>query len=115
MCRGMPSCPWDTCGGGSGTRTCGIFVGLAGSPAAAAGTPRDPGVQHEQDARQDLAVIRPPAAGMISRRAMTGSSGSIRAHSSSGTIHGGRCPFLTARPNHHINTGIPTGHSVRSS
>ena len=21
------SCPWDTCGGGSGTRTCGIFVG----------------------------------------------------------------------------------------
>jgi hypothetical protein len=29
MCRGMPSCPWDVCGGRPGRRTCGIFVGHA--------------------------------------------------------------------------------------
>jgi len=46
---------------------------------------------------------------------MTGSSGSIRAHSPSGTIHGGCCPFLTAGPNHNMSTAIPTRHSVRSS
>jgi hypothetical protein len=43
MCRGMPFRLWGTCGGGPGTRTCGIFVGLAENiyrPVQAAGTLR---------------------------------------------------------------------------
>src|SRR5690348_3093999 len=46
---------------------------------------------------------------------MTGSSGSMRAHNSSGTIHGGCSPFLTGVLNHHTPTGIPTNHSVSGS
>src|SRR5215831_13266184 len=53
--------------------------------------------------------------GWSARRGTTGSSGSIRAHNSSGTIHGGCWPFLTALLNRHTITGIPTGHSVSSS
>ena len=55
-----------------------------------------------------------PPGPLMTTQDRSGSSGSIRAHSSSRTIHGGCCPFLTARPNHHIITGIPTGDSVRS-
>ena len=39
----------------------------------------------------------------------------MRAHNSSGTIHGGCWPFLTDVLNHHTITGIPTRHSVSSS
>ena len=72
----------------------------------------DRGYDHDKYRRQVRGTgIKP----VIARRGTTGSSGSILAHSSSETIHGCCCPFRTARPNHHATTGIPTGHSVRSS
>jgi hypothetical protein len=56
--------------------------------------PRDAGVQHEQDAAQDLPVIQPLAARVIRAPGATSNNGSIRAHSSSDTIHGGCSPIL---------------------
>ena len=53
--------------------------------------------------------------GWSARRGTTGSSGSIRSHNPSGTIHGGCWPFLTDLLNHHSITAIPTSHSVRGS
>jgi hypothetical protein len=54
--------------------------------------PGNAGVEHEQDAGQNLPVVQTPAARMIGT---TSNNGWIRAHNSSGTIHGGCSPFLT--------------------
>ena len=50
--------------------------------------PADPRVQHEQDPLQRKAIINGLRPGYRNRRFLTGSNGSIRSHSPSGTSHG---------------------------
>jgi len=50
--------------------------------------PADPGVQHEQDPLQHLPVGERLAARIAETPLLTGSKGSIRSHSPSGTTHG---------------------------
>ena len=75
--------------------------------------PRNPRTQDKQHPGQDLPVSSRLRPGWSARRGTTGSTGSIRSHNPSGTIHGGCWPSLTDPPNHHTITAIPTSHSAR--
>jgi hypothetical protein len=66
---------------------------LTRTPTLEVGTPRDPGVEHEQDPAQHQAIARQlTTTGLPVPTWPTGSNGSISAHRSSETIHGGCSP-----------------------
>lgn len=60
----------------------------AGAQLLGLALPLDAGVQHEEDSAQHLSVRQRPAPGCRNRRSLCGSSGPIRSHRPSDTIHG---------------------------